>query len=381
MQLFLDWLLEVWSILARSGPFLLFGLAVAGWIKAAVPERWVMRHLGGDDLRSVTKASLVGAPLPLCSCSVVPTAIALEESGASKGATTSFLISTPETGVDSVGITWALIDPLMTVARPIAAVSTALAAGLAVNGLVRHDSQRAGDRQPVDEPPPVESSESAVSAECPECTEPVEHAHEDAKGAAGGSVVRRGLAYAFGPLLADLAPWLVLGFAASALIALAVPDDFFGETLPGNWASMLIMLVVGVPLYVCATASTPVAAALMAKGLNPGAALVFLLAGPATNLATIGVVGGRLGGRVLTVYLTSIAVLALAGGWLLDLLYPLLGFDPLDVASAAEHESLGLLSEISGGILGLLLLRQVLGMPRVRRALRRLRGGAGDPTP
>jgi len=307
-QLFQDWLLEIWSILARSGPYLLIGLAVAGWIKAAVPQRWVMRHLGGDDLRSVTKASLVGAPLPLCSCSVVPTALALEKSGASKGATTAFLISTPETGVDSVGITWALIDPLMTIARPITAIATAMASGLAVNGLVRHDAKAPGESLPTDEPSPAESLEGA---DCGTCAEPDEHGHEKSEGAAGGNIFRRGLAYAFGPLLADLAPWFVLGFAASAVIALAVPEDFFGEVLPGNWASMLIMLVVGVPLYVCATASTPVAAALMAKGLNPGAALVFLLAGPATNLATMGVVGGRLGGRVLTVYLTSIAVLAM----------------------------------------------------------------------
>jgi len=370
MQFALDWLLEVWSILARSGPYLLVGLAVAGWIKAAVPERWVHRHLGGDDLRSVTKAALVGAPLPLCSCSVVPTALALEKSGASKGATTAFLISTPETGVDSIGITLALIDPLMTVARPIAAVSTALAAGLAVNVPVRHDAQRPDAPQPAEEPTPVEPPDCAASAA---------HAHETGADAAGGSILRRGLAYAFGPLLADLAPWFVLGFAASAAITLMVPDDFFGEVLHSNWVSMLIMLVVGVPLYVCATASTPVAAALMAKGLNPGAALVFLLAGPATNLATMGVVGGRLGGRVLAVYLTSITVLALASGWLLDLLYPLLGFDPLAVASTAAHDSLGLLSQVSGGILGLLLLRQVLAMPRVRRLLGRFRGGAVDP--
>jgi hypothetical protein len=181
--------------------------------------------------------------------------------------------------------------------------------------------------------------------------------------------------------MADLTPWFVLGFAASAAIALAVPDDFFTEVLPGRWPSMLIMLVVGVPLYVCATASTPVAAALMAKGLNPGAALVFLLAGPATNLATMGVVGGRLGGRVLCVYLTSIAVLALACGWLLDLLYPLAGLDPSAVVSSAEHGSLGLLSQISGGLLALLLARHVLAMPIPRRALARLREGSGDARP
>ncbi|MDE0916321.1 MAG: permease, partial [Planctomycetota bacterium] len=147
------WLAEIWSLLCESGPYLLVGFFLAGLLKVLVPERWILRHLGSNSFGAVAKAALLGAPLPLCSCSVVPTAIALKQAGASKGATSAFLISTPETGVDSVGITLALIDPVMAIMRPVTAILTAMGCGWMVN---------------LSEP---KSSEPAVDEESPEAPE------------------------------------------------------------------------------------------------------------------------------------------------------------------------------------------------------------------
>jgi len=356
------WLYAVWEILALSGPWLLVGFALAGLIRIVLPDRLVYRHLGQDSWRSVLTAAVAGVPIPLCSCSVLPTAMSLRKSGASKGATTSFLISTPETGVDSIGITWALMDPLMTVVRPVAALATALGSGLLVNLLVKLGL--AAD-------PPVGAGEALASEEHDHGHEHShdhghEHSHDHGHDHShdhvqpedeSGSIPLRALRYSFGPLLDDLTPWFALGLALSGLIAVLVPEGFFASPSSSGWIAMLAMLVVGVPMYVCATASTPIAAALVAKGLDPGAALVFLLAGPATNLATIAVVRGFLGGRVLAAYLVSIAAFSLVCGALLGPLYALFGLNASASMAGTVDGGLGWL-EVAGGVLMLgLLLR------------------------
>ena len=353
MSTVLDWLGEVGHVLTASGPYLLVGLFLAGLVKVLVPRRWIRSQLGDEDWRSVGKAALVGAPVPLCSCSVIPTAAALREQGASRGATASFLIATPETGVDSIGISWALLDPFLTVARPVAAVATAVAGGLSVSHL-------AGDAPA--EPAPAPDAACCHASDAAPAADP-ENPEEDAPPPTG-NVLRRAATYGYGSLLADLTPWLLIGFALSAALMLIVPEDFFGGRFPNGWPAMLVMLVAGVPLYVCATASTPVAAALMAKGLDPGAALVLLLAGPATNTATIGVVGKLLGRRAVGAYLGAIAVLSLAFGALANALYPVLGLDPGAVA-VAGHEHVSAVSQVAGAVLALLLA--VHAVQRLRR--------------
>ncbi len=347
-----EWLTAIAVVLSESGPYLLVGFLVAGFLKVLVPEEQVFRHLGRDDFRSVATAALLGAPIPLCSCSVLPTAAALKRSGASKGATTSFLISTPETGVDSIGVTWALLDPLMTLLRPLAAVLTALGAGSAVNLLVR----RGWDTAP-----------SAPAGDPDHC-----HDHEAVAKDARLGKSRRAVAYAFGPLLDDLTPWFVLGFIVSGFIMVLVPDDFFGELVPTGWPAMLAMLVIGVPLYICATASTPVAAALIAKGLDPGSALVLLLAGPATNIATMLVVNQFLGRRVMVVYLVCIAGFALLLGGVANLLYGLLALAP-ETAVADPEQAFGPAATVGGLLLGALLVRSAWRIGLAGRVARRLR--------
>ncbi len=361
-----EWLYAVWEILALSGPWLLVGFVLAGVIRIALPDRLVYRHLGQDNWRSVLMAALTGIPIPLCSCSVLPTAISLRKSGASKGATTSFLVSTPETGVDSIGITWALMDPLMTIVRPVAALVTALGSGLLVNLLVKA-GLAAG---------PSEEKGDALAASC---DHPHDHAHPEQE---RGNFAVRVLRYAFGPLLDDLTPWFVFGLALSGLIAVLVPDGFFASTASSGWIAMLAMLAIGIPMYVCATASTPIAAALVIKGLDPGAALVFLLVGPATNVTTIAVVRGFLGGRVLTAYLVSIAVISLVCGALLGPLYTLTGLDALAIMGETP-EGLGAVATAGGAVMLGLLLYSALRVGLLRtwwRAVSRVLAKVGIDT-
>lgn len=379
-----DWLQALWMILVESGPYLLVGFVIAGVLSVVVPATWIARKLGGNDVRSVATAAIIGVPVPLCSCSVIPTATQLRRSGASRGATTSFLISTPETGVDSIGATWALMDPLMTVVRPIAAFLTAFASGIAVN-LLGQESK--GPSGPLDTPETSAGGGSCCShaaADAPDHGHDHAHDHDHGDDTSTAPLPRRVLRYAFGTLLDDLTPWFLIGFAVSGLIVVAVPDGFFSGTLFDGWVAMLAMLFAGVPLYVCATASTPIAAAMMAKGLAPGAALVFLLAGPATNIATMLVVRDLLGRRVLAIYLTSIAALSLLLGAVVNRLYPAFGLDPraMDVSPGAMDH--GPIATAAGALLAVLLARSAWRLRLDRRFgawLRRTGGPLGlDPT-
>ena len=304
MSILLEVLEACWNILAEASPYILFGFLAAGILKGLIPDSLVARHLGGNSKRSVIKASLFGIPLPLCSCGVIPAAIGLRRQGAGRGASAAFLVSTPESGVDSIAITYALLDPVMTILRPLAAFVTATVTGLLINLL------------------PEEPAEERVEGES---VQPV--AESAIEKMTMLQRIRDGLGYAFGELLKDIGGWLLAGIAVAGLIGYLVPDSFF-TLLQGHYVlSMLAMLLVGIPLYICASASTPIAAALILKGLSPGAALVFLLAGPATNAATVTLVRRFWGRAATVVYLLSIAVCSLVLGGLTDLLYQLAGWD------------------------------------------------------
>ena len=358
----IEWLQAIWVILYESGPYLIVGFFIAGVLKVLIPEKLIYRHLGQDNLRSVFWASAFGVPIPLCSCSVIPTAISLKRSGASKGATTSFLISTPETGVDSIGVTWALMDPIMTIVRPLSALVTAFFSGAFVNKIVR----KGWDDQP-DEKEMAKLEDASCHDDhdhdhghdhSHEVEEPKSCCHEEPEEKKRLNPIDaffRSGRYAFGTLMADLTPWFILGFIVAGLITMIVPDDFFGNTLPNGWMSMVAMLFIGIPLYICATASTPVAAALIAKGLDPGSALILLLAGPATNIATIAVVRGFLGKRVLYVYLGSIALFSMLFGFGLNAFYSWLDTTPKTTITSMEGMQATPIAQLSGIILLLLL--------------------------
>ena len=329
---------ECWLIFKEAAPFVLFGFFAAGLLKVLIPEKAIIMHLGGNGFRSVFKASLFGVPLPLCSCGVIPVAIGLRKQGASKGATASFLVSVPETGVDSVAITWALLDPFMTIIRPVSAFITALATGSLINLLP--------DQKSV---PVTDSAKSCCSASSEESTQLAQKKPLLQR-------LKGGVVYAFTDLLKDIGGWLLLGILIAGVISYFVPIDFVDRYLGGEYSSLLIMLVIGIPLYICASASTPIAAALVLKGLSPGAALVFLLAGPATNAATMTVVAKHLGKATTVVYVAAIAFCSLVFGWFVNRIYKWLSIDVLDWASRAEHGADSWLNLVSALILiGLLL--------------------------
>lgn len=323
IALFLD---QTWVLLNEAAPWVLLGFAVAALLKAFVPDAFIARHLGGQGIGPVLRASLIGVPLPLCSCGVVPAALGLRRQGAGRGATTAFLVSTPETGVDSVAVTWALLDPVMTVARPVAAFITATLAGLAV------------DLLPAPKPAPAPRALPLVAAPATGCTGGACCAPRAPARAGLGPRLRAGFGHAFGDMLADIGLWLLGGIAVAGAIAAFVPQDALAGAFGHEGWAMLLMLAAGIPLYICATASTPIAASLALKGLSPGAALVFLLAGPATNAATIAVVAREMGRAVAGVYVAAIAAAALLLGWCVNRLYALLGLDIASWIARAEVE-------------------------------------------
>ncbi len=309
---------ESWSLFLEMSPYLFLGFLIAGILHVLVPDEKVLSYLGesAGKIRSVVNASLMGLPLPLCSCGVVPTALSLKKRGATKGATLSFMISTPETGVDSIAITYALLDPIMTVFRPLATLFTAIAAGI-----VENFSSGAEKKTLLSKP--LVMMQAPAPQGCG-CSCPGGACSSDGNMNTVSKIVA-GIKYAFVDLLGDISKWLIIGTVLAGIIAYLIPEEIIGSYLGGGIYSMLIMLLIGIPLYICATTSTPLAAALVAKGMSPGTAFVFLLAGPATNAATITMVMKFLGKRTAMIYVGMIAVCSIGFGLLLDSIYLGLG--------------------------------------------------------
>ncbi|HLN08727.1 MAG TPA: SO_0444 family Cu/Zn efflux transporter, partial [Xanthobacteraceae bacterium] len=367
----IDFLLGVlratWEILEDASVFLLFGFLLAGVLAVLVPGRLLRRLIGTGKVRSVLWASVLGAPLPLCSCGVLPTALGLRKEGATRGATVAFLVATPETGIDSISLTYALTDPVMTVFRPVAGIATAIAAGLATN---LFGAPRAGS---VDGDRSGNVDDHVHEHDCQH-----NHAHDHghshrAPGTETGArsarssgwaieVASRIVSYGL-ELLDDVAWWLVLGVVLSAVAEVAIPTDVLQVDWGGGAASMLLMLILSIPLYTCASSSTPMAAALALKGLSPGAALVFLLAGPATNIGSLVVLLKVLGRRAVAVYLAVVVIVTLAAGFALNALYRTWGLDPRATFGTAG-ELLPNSVKVAGAALLLVLL--VVSMCRTR---------------
>lgn len=338
--------------------YIIFGLLASGLLRVFLNPASVAQHLGHGRYLSVFKAALLGIPIPLCSCGVLPAAASLKKQGANNGATTAFLISTPESGVDSIAITYALLDPIMTVARPIAAFVSAITAGLSENllGKGRHEKALAPDLTcPVD-----------ACCDGEGCS-PQEHKRHH-------TFLERlvaGLRFAFTDVWGDLASWFFLGLLLAGVITTLIPEDMISRYLGGGLHSMLFMLVLGIPLYICATASTPVAAALVLKGVSPGAALVFLLVGPATNVTSLTVLFGILGKRASAIYLSTIALSAVLFGLAVDQVYASLGLSAQAVVGKAE-EVVPLWGQWAGALaLFLLSVRPVSRTIMVRFRLKR----------
>lgn len=287
-------LLSLWDTVREMAPFLLFGFFVAGVLSVFIQPETVERHLGGSGIKQVLKAALFGVPLPLCSCGVIPVGASLRRHGASAGATTSFLISTPQTGVDSIMVTLSLLGPIFAIFRPIVSFVSGVFGGALVNAF-----------GPGQDPSLPEGP--VCVGEC--CTS-----------TPGQNRFIRAIRYGFITLPRDINKALIIGVLVAGLIAAIVPDDYFSTILGGGILAMLVMMLVGIPIYVCATASVPIAAALILKGVSPGAALVFLMTGPATNAATISTIWKTMGRRTAWLYLGTVAGASILAGLLLDML-------------------------------------------------------------
>lgn len=308
-------------MLNEMSPYILLGFFIAGLLHAFVPTSTMARHLSGGGFKPVAKAAALGIPLPLCSCGVLPTAIAMNRGGASKAATTGFLIATPQTGVDSIAATWSLLGPAFAVIRPVAALVTSLAGGMAV-GRAEHE----GKAPAQDAPLGVTADGGADS-----CT------ITPAQRKSFGSKLLDAMRYGFIDLVGSIGGWLVAGLLIAALITIYVPDDFFGILGSTPILSMIVAIVVAVPMYVCATGSIPIALSLMMKGLSPGTALVLLMAGPAANFASFTLISRQMGRRAAVVYLSAIVAGAIAFGLLVDYLLPREWFMPADIHAACHH--------------------------------------------
>ena len=301
--------IEFWSIMAEMSPYLIFGFAVAGIISVLLSADTIRNHLGGSSFSSVVKASIFGVPLPLCSCGVLPVTMSLQKSGAGKGACISFLLSTPQTGVDSIAVTYALLGPVFAIIRPVIAFITGVIGGGAVNLFQKEEPQI----EPVN-PDTVQRKDCSCEDNCGK-EETIKK-----KNIKSISAWIDGLKYGFITLPQDSASAMLIGLIVASLLTAIIPDDFFAGNLGRGTLSLIAMAFIGMPIYVCSSASVPIAAAMIMKGLSPGAALVFLMTAPATNAASFTMVWKQFGTKTAVIYMLTVILCSIGAGLVVDYL-------------------------------------------------------------
>lgn len=336
---------EIVNMYLEMAPYIILGLIFVAILNLLVSKDMIIKHVGGNNFLSILKASLFGIPLPLCSCGVVPTAVYMSKNGASKGSTISFLISTPQTGIDSIIATYGMLGPLFAIFRPFAALIMGLAGGLSVKLFGNHSENTKtkpkfiGLQQFVS----VNKESNLISLNFWER-------------------LKKTLNYSFVEFLDDISQQFVVGVVISGLIAFFIPNDFFSNSgVSSNILGMLLMIVIGAPMYVCATASIPIAMTLMMKGFSPGVAFVFLAVGPATNAASITIISKSLGKKATLIYLLSIAVLSIIMGYFLDFLYSILGENSITHNHDSHTHGDMFLSPEAQLIIGIIFFLMILG--------------------
>ena len=330
--------LQSWQMIVVSAPWLLFGFFCAGLISVYLPKDFTKRHLKQKGVGSVLKASLIGIPLPLCSCSVIPVGTSLKKNGASSGATASFFVSTPEIGVDSFLISYALLGPLLAVTRLASSFFSALLAGLSIDMFGSNEE---------------ETKQQTTSNSC--CSKACSKA-DDESGNPKNNRLLRAIRYGYLDLVDDLAKLLVIGFLIGGCISALVPLELFETGDQHYLVAILLMLVISLPVYVCATSSTPIAAALLAKGLPAGAVLAFLLAGPASNITTILAIKSELGTRSLFFYLISVLGVSFLAAISLHLFIPEVAKIPQSLIQSHLHQQHASPSDITSALILVALL-------------------------
>ena len=344
------------TLFSEMAPFLLLGFLLAGILHVWVPNHLYVPKISKPNFKSVLWSALFGIPLPICSCGVIPTSIALRKEGASKGASVSFLISTPATGVDSILATYSLLGGPFAILRPVAAFVTAMLGGLFTNVVTKNEPETGV--AVVGETHEHHHEHEHCDCDGDHCSCGQDHDEEHSK-KSFAQKIKETLEYGFVNMIGDVSKWLIIGLLLGALIAAFVPDDFFLFLHEYPLLCMVVVLVLAMPMYTCATGSIPLALALVEKGITPGAALVLLMAGPATSIASMLVVGKAFGKRTLAAYLTSIAIGALFFGFVVDTFFMdtfLASMLPHASAECHGHGALGVLDYICAGLFALLIV-------------------------
>lgn len=348
----------LWSLSIAMAPYILFGLIFAGILHELVPDSIVTKHLGKDNISSVVKSTVFGIPLPVCSCGVIPLATSIKKSGASKGATLSFLISTPITGVDSIMATYGIFGWIFTLYRAVTSMIIAMVAGILTNIFDKETVTDSASNtiKPAFSTtvPKTATSFSLATPQEESCSTGTESCCSTTGQENKKFSFTAAMKYAFVTLLGDIAKPLFWGLLIGALITVAIPENLAEFLKEYSWLSYLVVIAIAVPMYVCATASLPIAAGLMLSGVSAGAAFVFLSAGPATNTVTIGVVKKMLGTKSLLIYLGSIMIGSILFGLGLDTIFDASAIDPASLIHMDEEG--GIVALISSVILWSLVL-------------------------
>jgi uncharacterized membrane protein YraQ (UPF0718 family) len=339
--LFFEALIDLSNAMA---PYILFGLVFAGILHELVPETIVTKHLGKESISSVIKSTIFGIPLPVCSCGVIPLATSIKKSGASKGATLSFLISTPITGVDSILATYGMFGWVFTIYRVFTSMIIAMVAGVLTNIFDKTEEEvkpafHAASMTKMNMAKPSFTATNSFSLS-PKIEEETPSCCSSGMGEGDKKApfsMRKAFHYAFFTLLSDISKPLFWGLIIGAVITVAIPQNLSDILVEYSWLSYIIVIAIAVPMYVCATSSLPIAAGLMLSGVSAGAAFVFLSAGPATNTVTIGVVKKMLGSRALYIYLGSIVVGSVLFGLGLDYIFSAIDINPQSLVHMGEH--------------------------------------------
>jgi len=317
-------LLEILELFLEMSPYILFGLLFVGLLNLYFTKEMIMRHVGKNNFMSVLKAAIFGIPLPLCSCGVVPASVFMAKSGASRGSVVSFLTSTPQTGIDSIIATYGMMGWLFAIYRPIAALMMGIFGGLVT--------------KIAEKPKDIGKVQKRINTE--------QYKTIDKNIGLMGKI-KKMITYSFSEFLDDIALQFIIGIIIAGLISYFIPDDFFeGSIITDGILGMLLMILVGVPMYICATASIPIAITLILKGFSPGVAFVFLAVGPATNAATFTIIADSIGKKAAAIYVVSISVSAIMFGYILEWLFSVSKLDPIQMVSYKHDHSMFITEEI-----------------------------------
>ncbi len=320
----MEYLQELLTILNEMSPYLILGFLISGLLHVYVPKTLYSRFLHRKGFGSVMGAAILGVPLPLCSCGVIPTAMSLKKEGASDGATVAFLVGTPQTGVDSILATYSLLGLPFAIIRPVASFLVALFSGVLVDKFGSDPKPKKVDYTKFKFAPQPAVAEPAPSCCC--CS----HEHGDTP---PRSKFLAALKYGYVDIMADFGKWLIIGLFIAAAITAFIPDAIFAMFKDHYFLNIVLILLISAPMYICATGSIPIALSLILKGVSPGAAFVLLVAGPATNVASLIILRKEIGARKTMIYLFSIIVGAILCALVIDFLLPqdwFSGLMPLD---------------------------------------------------